>query len=151
MRIKVCDGKYEFVLENLRLSILRYNEPWLGNHIQGERAIIGLMEKYQELHRDSKDFEKLFAESVNPTTEKVTLSYSFLKALRERHAGDQKRIAELEDALEKVKHEKVALIEKAAVTAWNVYMETCKKNGIGPAGWEHWCPANEIRKLKDEL
>ena len=103
MRIKVCDGKYEFVLENLRLSILRYGEPWLNNHIQGERSIIGLMEKYQELHRDGKDFEKLFAESVNPTTEKVTLSYSFLKALRERHAGDQKRIAELEDALKKAK------------------------------------------------
>ena len=58
---------------------------------------------YQELHRDGKEFEKLFTESVNPTTEKVTLSYSFLKALRERHADDQKRIAELEDALEKAK------------------------------------------------
>lgn len=151
MRIQVCDEKYTFVFESLKLSVLRYGEPWLGSHIQGERAIIGLMEKYQELYRGGKEFEKLFAESVNPTTEKVSLSYSFLKALRERHAGDQKRIAELENALEKTKHEKVLLIEKAAVTAWNVYMDTCKKNGIGPAGWEHWCSANEIRKLKDEL
>lgn len=149
MRIRVCEGKYEFVFENLKLSILRYNEPWLGNNFQGERAIIGLMQKLQELIRDGKDFEKLFAESVNPTTEKVTLSYSFLKALRERHADDQKRIAELEDALERVKQEKVALIEKAAVTAWNGYMDTCKKNGIGPAGWEHWCAANAIRGAEE--
>jgi len=53
--------------------------------------------------RQSDTFEKLFAESVNPKTEKVSLSYAFLKALRERHADDQKRIAELEDALEKAK------------------------------------------------
>lgn len=116
MRIKVCDGKYEFVLENLRLSILRYGEPWLNNHIQGERAIIGLMERHQELHRDGKDFEKLFAESVNPTTEKVTLSYSFLKALRERHAGDQKRIAELEDALKRQRTLLAMLLAFAALT-----------------------------------
>ena len=103
MRIQVCDGKYTFVYESLRLSILRYGEPWLCNHLQGERAIVGLMEKYQGLVREGKEFEKLFAESVNPETEKVSLNYAFLKALRERHAGDQARIAELEDALEKAK------------------------------------------------
>ena len=95
-----------------------------------------------------QDFEKLFAENVNPSTEKVSLSYAFLRALRERHAGDQKRIAELENQLLSLKNE---VLEKAAVTAWNVYMATCKKNGIGPSGWEHWCAATEIRKLKDGL
>ena len=103
MRIQVCDGKYTFVFESAKLSVLRYGEPWLRNVIQGERAIIGLMYKVQELVREGKEFEQLFAESVNPKTEKVTLSYAFLKALRERHAGDQTRIAELEDALEKAK------------------------------------------------
>lgn len=103
MKIKVCEGKYEFLFENFKLSILRYNEPWLSNSIQGERAIIGLMQRLQELVRDGKDFEKLFAENVNSDTEKVSLSYAFLRALRERHAGDQKRIAELEDALEMVR------------------------------------------------
>ena len=105
MRIKVCDGKYEFVFEDLKLSILRYNEPWLGNNFQGERAIIGLMQKLQELVSDRKDFEKLFAENINPATEKVTLSYAFLRALRERHADDQKRIAELENQLLSLKNE----------------------------------------------
>jgi hypothetical protein len=151
MRIQVCDREYTFVFEDLKLSILRYGEIWLESPIQGEQAIVGLMHKLQELVQDGKEFEKLFIENVNPTTNKVSLSYSFLKALRERHAEDQKQIAELRDALEKTKHEKVLLIEKAAVIAWNVYMDTCKKNGIGPAGWEHWCSANEIRKLKDEL
>jgi hypothetical protein len=102
MRIQVCDGKYTFVYESLKLSLLRYGEPWLVS-LDGDRAIIGLMEKHQALCRDGKGFEELFVENVNPTTEKVTLSYAFLKALRERHAGDQKRIAELEDALEQAK------------------------------------------------
>ena len=95
-----------------------------------------------------KDFERLFAENVNPANEKVTLSYAFLRALKERHADDQKRIAELESQLLSLKNE---VLEKAAVTAWNACMETCKKNGIGPSGWEHWCAATEIRKLKDVL
>lgn len=148
MRIKVCEGKYEFVFANSKLSILRYNEPWISNSIQAERAIIGLMQKLQELVRDGKDFEKLFAENVNPSTEKVSINYAFLRALRERHADDQKRIVELENQLLSLKS---AVLEKAAVTAWNVYMDTCKKNGIGPSGWEHWCAATEIRKLKDVL
>ena len=151
MRIQVCDREYTFVFEDLKLSILRYGEIWLESPIQGEQAIVGLMHKLQELVQDGKEFEKLFIENVDPRTEKVTLSYAFLKALRERHAEDQKRIAELEDALAKAKADKIALIETAAITAWNVYMDTCKKNGIGPAGWEHWCAANEIRKLKDGL
>ena len=99
--------------------------------------------------KDSKDFEKAVAEK--PATEKVLINYAFLKALQAQHAEDQERIAELEDALEKARHEKVLLIEKAAVTAWNAYMDTCKKNGIDPAGCEHWCSANEIRELKNEL
>lgn len=102
MIIEVCDGKYTFVYESHKLSMLRYGEPWLAVPAGG-RAIIGLMEKYRELLRDGKEFEKLFVENINPTTEKVELSYAFLKALRERHAGDQKRIAELEDALEQAK------------------------------------------------
>ena len=100
---------------------------------------------------DGKDFEKLFAENVNQATDKVSLSYAFLKALRARHEEDQSRIAELEDALEKTKHEKAVLIERAAAIAWNVYMDTCKKNGVNPASYEHWCSASEIRELKDEL
>jgi hypothetical protein len=103
MRIQVCDGKYTFVFESLKLSVLRYGEPWLENAIQGERAIIGLMHKVQELVREGKEFEKLFVESIDPKTEKVSLSYTFLKALLERHVSDQMRIAELEDALEKAK------------------------------------------------
>ena len=103
MRIQVCDREYTFVFEDLKLSILRYGEIWLESPIQGEQAIVGLMHKLQELVRDGKEFEKLFIENVDPRTEKVTLSYAFLKALRERHAEDQKRIAELEDALEQAK------------------------------------------------
>ena len=103
MRIQVCDREYTFVFEDLKLSILRYGEIWLESPIQGEQAIVGLMHKLQELVLDGKEFEKLFIENVDPRTEKVALSYSFLKALRERHAGDQKRIAELEDALEQAK------------------------------------------------
>ena len=99
--------------------------------------------------KDSKDFEKAVAE--NPATEKVSVNYAFLKALQAQHAEDQERVAELEDALEKTKHEKMVLIEKAATIAWNVYMDTCKKNGVSPASYEHWCSAREIRELKDEL
>ncbi len=103
MRLQVCDGKYTFVFENLKLSILQHGQPWLGPSIQGEKAIIGLMQRVHELVREGREFEKLFAENADPKTEKVLLSYAFLKALRERHADDQKRIAELEDALEKAK------------------------------------------------
>ena len=33
-----------------------------------------------------------------------------------------------------------------AVTAWNHYMETCKKRGVSPAEHGHWSSAGAIRK-----
>lgn len=152
MRIEVYNGEYTFVFENSRLSVLHYGKPWrLTDAIQGERAIVGLMRKFKELREttESKDlFEELFKIHVDPSTNKVSISYDFLKALRERHADDCRRMAELEMLLIVQKEH---LLETAATVAWNVYMDTCKKNGIGPAGWEHWCAASKIRELKNVI
>lgn len=40
--------------------------------------------------------------------------------------------------------------ERAAVIAWNHYMDTCKKQGIAPASMEHWIASAAIRRGEGE-
>lgn len=49
-RIKVLDGKYEFVdvMSESRIDILRHGQPWLTIE-KGARAIAALMLEYEEL------------------------------------------------------------------------------------------------------
>lgn len=36
--------------------------------------------------------------------------------------------------------------ERCAVTAWNHYMDTCRKTGRAPTMWHEWCASDSIRK-----
>lgn len=49
LTIKVCDGKYTFVKSpgDYRISILRYDEPWLVIE-QGSNAICALLREYAD-------------------------------------------------------------------------------------------------------
>ena len=48
--------------------------------------------------------------------------------------------------VERLRDELAECREFYAVTAWNHYMETCKKLGVSPAEHGHWSSAGAIRK-----
>lgn len=41
--------------------------------------------------------------------------------------------------------------ERCAVVAWNHFMEVCKKFGLAPANFEHWCASSAIRMKNEEI
>ncbi|ASJ79236.1 hypothetical protein P26059A_0084 [Curvibacter phage P26059A] len=43
------------------------------------------------------------------------------------------------------------LLEAAAITAWNHYMDACKKAAINPSTKEQFLAASAIQKLKEKL
>ena len=45
----------------------------------------------------------------------------------------------------------IDLLEEAAITAWNHYMDACKKAAINPSTKEQFLAASAIRKLKETL
>ena len=68
-----------------------------------------------------------------------------LETMYKQHMVDAERIACIEGLLIT---QKDYILETAAATAWNSYMDTCAVKGINPSTCYEWCVAEKIRKLK---